>query len=308
MVGKIERVPLREVWKHEAYDFTKWLGDNIEILSDAIGINLDNTEIEAAAGSFNVDIVAKDDFGNYVVIENQLEKSNHDHLGKLITYLTMWDAKTAIWIVEEPRAEHIKAVNLLNGLPDTSFYMLKIEAVRIGNSEPAPLLTEIVGPSEAVQRVGTIIKEYSKREKIYLEFWTQLFERLKSKTQLFSSMTPNKKSWVTTGAGISGINYGFALTKDWVKVAIVIKNSDKDFNKRVFKDLEKNRDEITREFGENLSWELKPESKYSAINRTYEIGEYLNDPDRWIEVQDILIDGMVQMEQAFKPWIARIRI
>jgi len=88
MIGKIESVPLREIWKHEAYDFTSWLQDNIDVLNDVLGLSLSNPESEQSAGSFIVDRVAEDEAGNPVIIENQLEKSNHNHLGKLITYLT----------------------------------------------------------------------------------------------------------------------------------------------------------------------------------------------------------------------------
>lgn len=111
MIGKIEKVPLREVWKHEAIDFTTWLQQNLDVLNNELDINLDNAEREQSAGSFNVDLVAEDDNGNTVIIENQLEKSDHNHLGKIITYLTALEAKTAIWIVAEPRPEHINAIN-----------------------------------------------------------------------------------------------------------------------------------------------------------------------------------------------------
>lgn len=109
MIGKIERVPLREIWKHEAYDFTTWLSENISIIDEAIGISLSNPESEQSAGSFSIDIVAEDESGNPVIIENQLEKTNHDHLGKLITYLTAIEAKMPIWIAAEPRPEHRRA-------------------------------------------------------------------------------------------------------------------------------------------------------------------------------------------------------
>ena len=92
-IGKIKRVHLREVWKHEAKDFTTWLQDNIEILNDVLDISLSSAEREQSAGAFSIDLVAEEDGGNLVVIENQLEKSNHDHLGKIITYLTSIGAK-----------------------------------------------------------------------------------------------------------------------------------------------------------------------------------------------------------------------
>ncbi len=105
MISKLERVKLREVWKNEASDFTRWLEENIDILYEVLDITLSNPEREQAAGSFSVNLVAEDQSGNTVIIENQLEKSDHDHLGKVITYLTAFDAKAAVWIVAKPRPE-----------------------------------------------------------------------------------------------------------------------------------------------------------------------------------------------------------
>ena len=117
MIGKIERVPLRDVWKHEAYHFTQWLEDNIDVLNDVLDLTLSNPEREQSTGSFNVDLLAENEAGNPVIIENQLEKSNHDHLGKVLTYLVAFSAKTAIWIVSNPRPEHEKVIeDLVNKL------------------------------------------------------------------------------------------------------------------------------------------------------------------------------------------------
>ena len=148
MIGKIQRVPLRDVWKHEALDLTKWLQDNLDVLNDVLEFSLSNAEREQSAGDFSVDLVAEDDEGGVVIIENQLEKSDHAHLGKLITYLTALQAKKAIWIVAEPRPEHVAAITWLNESSAASFYLLKLEGIRINDSAPAPLLTLIVGPSE----------------------------------------------------------------------------------------------------------------------------------------------------------------
>src|SRR4051812_29677364 len=113
-IGRLERLPLRQIWEHEAYDFTQWLQDNVEALSEALNLSLVNVDREQAAGAFSIDLVAQVEGGGAVVIENQLDKSNHDHLGKLITYLTSMAAKTAIWIVADPRPEHVAAITWLN--------------------------------------------------------------------------------------------------------------------------------------------------------------------------------------------------
>ena len=159
MIQKISRILLRDAFKHEAYDFTKWLQDNLDVLNDCIDLTLSNADREAAAGDFSVDLVAEDELGNKVIIENQLEKSNHDHLGKLITYLVAMEARAAIWIVSEPRPEHVSAITWLNESSSASFYLLKLEAIKIGDSDPAPLLTLIVGPSDATKAVGKAKQE-----------------------------------------------------------------------------------------------------------------------------------------------------
>ncbi len=113
-IGKLESVPLRELWKHEERGFSAWLESNTETLSEVLGISLSPVQREETAGSFQVDLVAEDNDGNLAIIENQLEPTNHDHLGKVLTYLTNLEAKTAIWITSEPRPEHIRAVAWLN--------------------------------------------------------------------------------------------------------------------------------------------------------------------------------------------------
>ena len=105
-IGKIQRVSLREVWKHEAYDFGSWPEENLDALNDVLDLDLQNGEREKAAGDFCVALVVEDDAGHTVVVENQLGKSGHDRLGKPVTYLTAFEAKTAIWIVSAPRPEH----------------------------------------------------------------------------------------------------------------------------------------------------------------------------------------------------------
>src|SRR5205085_6047016 len=125
-----------------------WLENNLDILENVFDFKLTTRTREHSTGNFSVDLVAEDDSGNIVIIENQLEKSNHDHLGKIITYLASVDASKAIWIVSEPRQEHIKAISWLNESGLAEFYLLKIQGIKIGDSHPAPLLTLIVGPSE----------------------------------------------------------------------------------------------------------------------------------------------------------------
>ena len=163
-IARLTRVPLRELWAHEARDFTTWLAENLDLLGEALGIpHLTLVQREAAAGVFSADILADDGQERLVVIENQLESTNHDHLGKLITYLSNLDAKIAVWITSAPRPEHERAVHWLNEIlpADMAFYLLQIEAYRIGDSAPAPKFTVVAGPTREARQAGEQKKEFA---------------------------------------------------------------------------------------------------------------------------------------------------
>ena len=181
-IGKIERVPLRQVWPHEARDLTRWLEENPDVLSDAVDFELTSVERERSAGAFSADLLGEDANGGTVVIENQLERSDHDHLGKLLTYVAFFDAVAAVWIVAEPRPEHVRAITWLNEASPADFFLLKIEGIRIAGSPPAPLLTRIVGPSAESREVGEVKKDRAERHEIRHRFWTQFLDRARART------------------------------------------------------------------------------------------------------------------------------
>jgi hypothetical protein len=309
MIGKIERVPLRDIWKHEAYDFTTWLQDNIDILNDALGLSLSNPEREQSAGSFNVDLVAEDEAGNPVIIENQLEKSDHNHLGKLITYLTAIGAKTAIWIVADPRPEHVGAISWLNESLSANFYLLKVEGIRIGDSEPAPLLTLIVGPSEESRAVGEKKKEMAERYSLRYEFWNELLEKAKEKTKLHAQISPGQYGWVGTGAGKRGLGYNYGVTKHEGQVELYIDRGrdSEDENKKIFDELISHKDEVEEVFGEPLKWERLEGKRACRISKKIEIGGYRDDA-KWPEVHEAMIDAMCRLEKSLKPYISKLKI
>lgn len=309
MIGKIERVPLRDIWKHEAYNFTTWLQDNVDVLNDVLDLSLLSAEKEQSAGSFNVDLVAEDEAGNPVIIENQLEKSDHDHLGKLITYLTAIGAKTAIWIVAAPRPEHVGAISWLNESSSANFYLLKVEGIKIGDSKPAPLLTLIVGPSEESREVGDKKKELAERYVIRYKFWKELLERAKEKTRLHSHISHGHFSWIGTGAGKSGLGFNYTITKHDGKAELYIdrgKDSDEE-NKAIFDELFSHKKEIEKEFGGPLYWERLDTKKASRVSKRIDLGGYRDD-EKWPEIQDALIDTMIRLERSLRPFIAKLKV
>ena len=309
MIGKIQRVPLREVWKHEALDFTTWLQENIDVLNDVLDLSLSNAEREQSAGNFTVDLVAEDEAGNPVIIENQLEKSNHDHLGKLITYLTAVGAKRAIWIVADPRPEHVGAISWLNESSAAAFYLLKVEAIRIEDSPPAPLLTLIVGPSEESRGVGDTKKELAERHIIRHRFWTELLERAKERTKLHATISPSQYSWIGTGAGKSGLGFNYSIIKHEAEVQLYIDRGKeaKDENKKIFDTLEKSKDAIEADFGASLEWQRLEGKRGCRIRKQIKLGGY-RDEDKWPEIQDAMIEAMIRLEKALKPHIAKLQV
>lgn len=308
IVGKIEKVALRDIWKHEAQDFTTWLQNNIDVLNSVLDFHLSNPEKEQTTGNFSVDLVAEDENGSLVVIENQLEKSNHDHLGKVITYLAAVGASKAIWIVSEPRQEHIKAISWLNESTAAEFYLLKIEGIKIGSSMPAPLLTLIVGPSEEVREAGETKKEYAERHHLRKDFWAFLLDRAKLKTKLHGNISPGMYSWIGTGAGISGVSFNYVVGQHDSKVELYI-DKDKDSgseNKRIFDELYKNKESVEKSFGTSLTWERLDNKRASRIARYFESGGY-RDQEKWSQIADEMIDAMIALEGSLAPFIVKIK-
>lgn len=303
-VGRIERLPLREVWKHEEYDFTTWLEGNVEVLNDVVDLGITSARRETSAGSFSVDLVAEDGDGGTVIIENQLEKSDHDHMGKLITYTTLMSAKAAVWIVADARPEHVSTVTWLNNeVSSASFYLLKVEAIRIGNSPPAPLLTLIVGPSEEGRKVGETKKGIAEEHSIRYQFWSKLLERARPKTRLFSTISPGEHNWIGTGSGLSGLRYNYVVWEHEAAVELYIdrgKDAEAE-NKAIFDRLQSLRAEVEREFGGSLEWERLDHRRGSRIRHSLALGGWKDDESKWPGIQDPLIDAMIRLEKALAP-------
>ena len=307
-IGRLQRVDLRDVWSSEPQDFTPWLAENIDVLNSAIDLSLSIVEREHPAGDFSVDLVAEDESGNPVIIENQLERSNHDHLGKLITYLTAIGAKAAIWIVSDPRPEHISAISWLNESSSSSFYLLKLEAVRIEDSPPAPLLTLIVGSSEESQEAGETKKEFTERYILRHRFWTQLLERAQKKTSLHVNTLPNNSNCIKTSTGNGEFYFRYLVQRHTSDIELYIdrgKDADSE-NEKIFDTLEKAKRKIEETFGEPLEWQRLEGQRSCRIGKRFSLGGYRDDEDKWQEIQDTTIDAMIRLEAALRPHIDRL--
>jgi hypothetical protein len=309
MIGKIQRVPLREVWRHEAYDFTNWLQDNLDVLNDILDLNLESAEREKSAGSFSVDLVAEDGSGGTVVIENQLARSDHDHLGKLVTYLAAFEAKAAVWLVADPRPEHTRAITWLNESTSASFYLVKAEAIRIGDSPPAPLLTVIVGPSDESRNVGQVKRELAERHHERHEFWKSLLEHAKTRSKLHAHISPGYETWLGTGAGRMGLAYNYVVNRHNARVELYIdrgKDSD-EINRAIFEQLHTKRETIEQVFRAPLEWQVLEQRRACRILSRVDGGGY-RDVEQRESLISALVDHMLRLEAALRPHVAKLTV
>ncbi len=253
-LGKLKKIELREAWKHEALDFTKWLSleENLSMLGDEIGIEMTLIERETNVGSFHVDILAEEsNTERKIIIENQLEYTNHDHLGKIITYASGYDAGFVIWIVKEARNEHRQAIDWLNEHTDdkTHFFLIKMELWQIGDSDYAPKFQVICKPNEWSKIIKQNPSEKTNTELKRLEFWTALNEYLADKHSKISPQKPSSDHWNNVSIGTSKAHISLtALGKDCkIGCELYIPN-DKEFYAYLYD----NKDAIEKSFGEPL--------------------------------------------------------
>lgn len=301
MVGRIARRPLREVWRHEERDFTVWLRDNIDVLSEQLPFDLVNPEREQPAGNFSVDIVAETDDGRQVVIENQLEKSDHDHLGKVLTYLASVDAKVAIWIVGEPRPEHVQAITWLNQANLVAFYMFKVEAVVIGDSAPAPLLTRIVGPSVEAVVAGERKKEFAERYEVRQRFWTAFIPGAVAAGLLPSGRAATTKNWLDARRE-AGVAWSFHIREHETQVVLYIDGWAEAGNAAFLRALEAHQSDIEQTFGGPVAFDSPEGLKHAKVVVAVPGGGY-RDEEAWPTIDQRMLDAMRRLEAACGPYL-----
>lgn len=267
-LGNLEKVKdLRSVWKHEANDFTKWLAEeeNLNLLGKEIGIEIELISTEAKAGSFSTDILAVEaNTDNKIIIENQLEATNHDHLGKIITYASGHDAKTIIWIVKEAREEHRQAVDWLNEHTDDeiNIFLCRIELWKIDDSAIAPKFQIVSSPNNWTKTIKrSLNNEMSSTKMLLYNYWTKLSEEIDRNYPNFNSRKPRSSNFYDIALGSSLAHISLAInTKSEVKCQIWIRDS-----KPLFDYLFDSKDKIEEELGYELEWGRLDDYKSSFI-------------------------------------------
>jgi len=280
-LGKLVKIDLKEIWKDEAKDFTPWLAteENLSLLGEEIGINMKLKEVEANVGNFNVDILAaEENTEKKIIIENQLTPTNHDHLGKVITYASGYGAPFAIWVVKEVRDEHKQAVDWLNEHTDNdaNFFLVKIELWRIGNSSIAPKFIVVSQPNDWAKTIKTGgLSPLAQQE---LGFLRKFIDYCKSnKTNLkFSKPAIATPAYYSISMGTGGAWITIKMNNDKEQLRLDIYFADKSIFKEVH---ERYQDSIENEIGYKLEWDEMPEYKgaLAGISEKFK----LEDVDNW---------------------------
>ena len=301
-LGKLEEVDIRKVWPHEQYDFSKWLAteENIKELGDALNLSLTDVETEKFVGNYRCDILCKDEItGKMVLIENQLEPTNHDHLGKIITYASGLDAAVVVWIVASARDEHASAIEWLNKHTDDeiSFFLMEVHAYKIGDSDPAPQFKIIEQPNDFVKIVKAVSKnsDMNESQKNRLEFWTQFNEVVDSQGKPFNKRKATTDHWynVAIGSSDASISIDFVNKEHKIRVSLWIND-----NKDIFDALFQRKDEIETALGFGLEWNRLDNKKASYIC-TYIKGLDFKKQDNYPMLMEQIVDLVLKMRNVF---------
>ena len=307
-LARIDRLDLREVWPNEAANFTPWLAENISSLGEALGMDLELDEREARVGSYALDVLARDvGSKRSVIIENQLEVTDHTHLGQLLTYMAGFDANVIVWIAKEFRDEHREALDLLNHRTgeDTQFFGVEVELWKIDESRPAVNFKLIAMPNEwRKQTVGSVrgAGSSSPREELYRGFFQELIDTLREDHRFTNARKGQPQSWYYFSAGhAQRVMYGANFAAGGrARVDVYIDNGDTEWNKRLFDRLYELKDAIEADLGESLEWERLDERRASRIAIVRQ-GAIDDNEEALKDIREWMVGRLLKFKQVFGP-------
>jgi hypothetical protein len=319
-LGRLQKVDLREAWTSEASDFTPWLAqeENLKLLGEAIGIELELESQEKDVGPFRADILCKDTAtDDWVLIENQLERTDHCHLGQLLTYAAGLDAVTIVWVAERFTEEHRAALDWLNERTDEKIHLfgLEIELWRIGDSPIAPKFNIISQPndwSRTVQQAAAASGEVSAHKQLQLRFWIAFREYMESKGSFVRCQKPVPQHWMNHAIGRSGVHLS-SIVSLWnsetnvkgpeIRADLYL---DGPNAKQEFAALEKKKQAIEEALGFALTWH-NPENKAACRIYTRQDADFLNE-ELWPQHFEWLRQRQETMHKVFAPIIKNLNL
>ena len=312
-LGRLQRVEAKEVWKHEAHDFTPWLHANIGLLGEALGFDIEATASEVSVGDFAVDIVGKTvPEGRVVIVENQLSPTDHCHLGQVLTYASGLDAAIVVWLSPRFRDEHRQALDWLNAhtTEGVDFFGVELELLRIDDSPPAPNLKLVAEPNEWAKRArGNAAGQPTERALAYQRFFEATLADFK---RLRPGLTSASRVGVASYAGMAAGRSGFSLS--WVfggpgrlRVELYIDTGDRDLNKGFFDALDAQRDDLSEALGGDLVWERLDTKRASRLSVQHEVPASPS-PDQNADLRSWAVETMVRWSDVLRPVVRSLAV
>ena len=303
--GRLTKVDLRNAWTREDTHFTPWLAEeeNLRLLGEAIGMSLEVQAVEQLVGPFRADLLCKDaDDHSLVLVENQIERTDHGHLGQVITYAAGLDAVTIVWIAKRFTDEHRAALEWLNEVSHDQirFFGLEVELWQIGDSPVAPKFNIVARPNDWTRSVREATQgPASEHQSFRFEFWRAFLEHLEGAgSRLSSSRTPSKDHWMTWGVGRAGFHLsGVAGFRDkWCGAELVITGNDAD---RDYLALEERKRDIEQALSFPVTWDFKDGRKASYIRVRRENVDPM-DTEQWPEIHEWMRLRLEEMDAVFR--------
>ncbi|MEI6291931.1 MAG: DUF4268 domain-containing protein, partial [Chloroflexota bacterium] len=305
----LKKVNIREIWPHEAQNFTPWLAENIGSLSEAVGMDLELIQQEANVGDFSLDILVKDLGSNHnVIIENQFGNSDHDHLGKLITYASGYAAHKIIWISEFIRDEHKAAMQWLNEHTDreTQFFAIEIEVFRIDESKPVFNFKPAVFPNEwGKSQRSNSSQQPTIRGEAYRQFFQALTDELREKYKFTKSKLGQPQSWYIYSTGYTGAGFSASFaTGKRIRIELYL-DGETNENKNIYDWLASLSGEIEAKYGESLTWE-RLDDKFASRIAIYRDGN-IEDIASLVEIRSWCIKNLLKFKEVFTPYLQKYK-
>ena len=306
---ELEEVDLRSIWKNESYDFTPWLAkeENIHYIGDLLGIDIIDIKTEQKIGAFSCDIVASDETtGDKVIIENQIEQSNHEHLGKLVTYASGVNAKYVVWVVKEAREEHSSAIEWLNNnsISGINFFLIEVHVYKIGESNPAPKFNIIEKPNDFIKRNKQIDNnELNNSQQERLIFWEQFVNYIKQNNiKDINIRKASSDHWYNVAVGTSKCHISITLVGKENHIGVELYIND---DKALYDKLELKKDEIEKNTGLHYEWMRLDDGKASRIKMRIE-GLDFNNHTNYNGLIIKIIDVVKKMKKEFQAQLKQI--
>ena len=309
-IGTLRSVDIREVWKDEAKEFTPWLLNNVRDLSRELGLDLELHRAEHPVGKLSLDLIGVvEGTQSRVIIENQLEVSDHSHFGQLLTYAGGTDAKYVIWIAKKFRDEYIAALEWLNqGTTDEiNFFAVEVSAVQIDDSLPAPMFKVVVQPNEWSKdtKASATATLNGERAQLQTVFWTKFLAKVEELHPDWTSSRngPGQNWFRMSTRRLGGSSYCLSFTGSEIKSELVFDSGNSELNMARFEEMQNSKETIESAYGKNLVWHS---AKIQCIVRDVTPGDFM-DEDSWDQAIAWMIESQFRLRATVDPYLDALK-